>query len=466
MKKNEIVEVKIEDIGMNGEGIGKVNGYTLFIKDAIIGDKVKAQVTKAKKNYGYARLQDLLLPSNDRVEPACPVATKCGGCQIQELSYEKQLAFKADKVRNNLKRIGNISDEVLDEITEPIIGMNKPYRYRNKAQYPIGRDKKGKIIAGFYASHTHAIIPQMDCVIGAKMNATILNVVIKFMEKYEIEPYNEIMQEGLVRHVLIRVGNQTNELMVCLVINGEVLPHADKLVEKLVQIKHMTSITLNVNKANTNVIMGDETLTLWGTPYINSKISDINYRISPLSFYQVNSLQTEKLYRTVLDYAQLTGDEEVWDMYCGIGTITLFLARNAKRVYGVEIIPQAIANARENAEINNITNAEFFVGKAEEVLPNYYKEYEEKTGDKLAADVIVVDPPRKGCEEALLQTMVNMKPERIVYVSCDSATFARDVKYLEENGYRLTKVRVVDQFGHTVHTETVGLLEKNSRDGL
>ena len=467
MQKNDLVTVAIEDIGVGGEGIGKVDGYTLFIKDAIIGDVVEAKIVKAKKNYGYARLMNIVTPSENRVEkPACPMARRCGGCQIQEMKYGAQLAFKEGKVRGNLERIGEVPTELLDKVMQPIVGMEEPFHYRNKAQFPIGTDKEGHIITGFYAGRTHSIIPNTDCALGVAVNQKILEIILHFMENNHISAYDEEKHKGLVRHVLIRYGFKTDEIMVCLVINGEKLPHAEKLVDKLCKIPGMTSITISVNKAKTNVIMGNEIKLLWGQTYITDYIGNVKYQISPLSFYQVNPVQTEKLYGLALDYADLNGNETVWDLYCGIGTISLFLAQNAKQVYGVEIVPQAIDDARNNAKINDITNAEFYVGKAEEVLPEYYREYQESHGGETAhADVIVVDPPRKGCEESLLQTIVDMQPEKVVYVSCDSATLARDVKFLRENGYELKKITPVDQFPNTVHVETVVLLSHKKPDG-
>ena len=471
MQKNELVKVKIEDIGVGGEGIGKVDGYTLFIKDTIIGDVVEAKVMKAKKNYGYARLMNVLTPSEDRVEKVvCPMARKCGGCQIQEMKYPAQLAFKESKVRGNLERIGEVPGELLDQIMHPVVGMDEegmqPFRYRNKAQFPIGTDKDGRVTAGFYAGRTHSIIGNTDCVLGVEVNEEILNCILDFMEEFEIPAYDEVKHKGLVRHVLLRYGFKTDEIMVCLVINGKTIPHCHDLVGRLRQIPGMTSITLSSNTAKTNVIMGDTIRLLWGQEFITDYIGEIKYQISPLSFYQVNPVQTEKLYGLALDYAGLTGNETVWDLYCGIGTISLFLAKKAKQVYGVEIIPQAIDDAKNNAKINNITNAEFYVGKAEEVLPEYYKEYEKThNGETAHADVIVVDPPRKGCEESLLQTIVDMQPEKVVYVSCDSATLARDVKFLRAKGYELKDVTPVDQFPHTVHVETVVLLSHKKPDG-
>ena len=466
MQKNETAIVTIEDIGVNGEGIGRVDGYTLFIKDAVIGDVAEVKVTKAKKNYGYARLMRVITPSKDRVEPVCPHARRCGGCQIQEMSYERQLAFKQAKVKGNLERIGGFSPEVTEKTMDPIVGMDEPFYYRNKAQFPFGTDKAGNPVTGFYAGRTHDIIENTDCALGISVNKEILELTLEFMKRYKIASYNETTGEGLIRHALIRYGFKTGEIMVCYVINGKKIPHAEVLVEKLSAIKGMTSITISQNRNRTNVIMGETYETLWGQGYITDYIGDVRYQISPLSFYQVNPAQTEKLYGLALEYAQLSGHETVWDLYCGIGTISLFLAQQAREVQGVEIVPQAIEDARRNAEINGIENARFYVGKAEEVLPKYYENYaKEHPGEHARADVIVVDPPRKGCEESLLRTMVEMEPERIVYVSCDSATLARDLKFLcGEGGYRLEKWRAVDQFPMTVHVETVVLLSQQKPD--
>ena len=453
-RKNDLVTLEIEDCGIDGEGIGKADGFTVFVKDAVIGDTVTAKIIKAKKNYGYGRLMEVLKPSPYRVEPKCKFARQCGGCQLQALSYDQQLVFKTNKVKGHLERIGGFTDIPM----EPIIGMDELFHYRNKAQFPVGRNKEGKIVTGFYAGRTHNIIENRDCALGVAENKEVLDRVIAHMEKYGIEPYNEATGKGLVRHVLIRYGYFTKEVMVCLILNGNKLPKEEQLVKSLCEIPGMTSITINVNKKRSNVILGEEICLLWGQEYITDRIGDISYQISPLSFYQVNPMQTQKLYAKALEYADLHGEETVWDLYCGIGTISLFLAQKAKFVRGVEIVPAAIENAKENAKLNGLENTEFFVGKAEEVLPREYK----KNG--VYADVIVVDPPRKGCDETLLETMVEMNPERIVYVSCDSATLARDLKYLCERGYELRKVCPVDQFGMTVHVETVVLLSQQKPD--
>ena len=577
-QKNELFVVEIEDIGNDGEGIGKADGFTLFVKDAVVGDTVEARIVKVKKNYAYARLEKVLKPSPFRVEAKCACHRQCGGCQLQTLSYEKQLEFKDRKIRDSLTRIGGFAPEYVDSHMEPIVGMEEPFRYRNKAQYPVGTDKNDRIVTGFYAGRTHSIISNTDCLLGTEENKEILNSILEYMRENHVSAYDEVNGTGLVRHILIRKGFASGEIMVCLVINRnmtqlsggrkrkdshagreikdsgkenrqgigkvkengrnteeawqvngrksvavrraseaeqerlhqlsevkqertyqaserdlgsaggigakvqqvnepqkeqEYLPGQKALIGKLAGFKNMTSVSVSINTEKTNVIMGKEIHTLWGSDTISDTIhvrdmtqagypftgKGLTFRISPLSFYQVNPGQTEKLYSLALQYAGLTGAETVWDLYCGIGTISLFLAGSARKVYGVEIVPQAIADARENAARNGIGNAEFFVGKAEEVLADFYEgnESEEKP------DVIVVDPPRKGCDERCLEAMLKVQPERIVYVSCAPATLARDLRILCDGGYGIERVRGVDQFGMTVHVETVALLTRKAQ---
>lgn len=473
LEKNQKYEITIEDMGNEGEGIGHIDGMAVFVKDAVVGDVARIKIIKAKKNYAYGRLMELVKPSAFRVEPICPLARKCGGCSIMQVSYEKQLEWKQDKVMNCLKRIGGITD--VEEKMEPIIGMGRTedfpaIRYRNKAQFPVRRDKDGRLAIGFYAGRTHSVIDTDVCYLQDKVNDEIIRRFRDFMDRYSIETYDEEKHTGLVRHILTRVGRKTGEVMICLIINGNELIGIcgkdrkngkcqnveQEFVKQMADIPGITSISININKEKTNRILGDKCRTIWGQDYITDYIGNVKYQISPLSFYQVNPEQTEKLYRKALEYAGLQGDELVWDLYCGIGTISLFLAQKAKKVMGVEIVPAAIEDARRNAEINGIKNVEFFVGKAEEVLPQQF----EKTGEH--ADVIVVDPPRKGCDEVTILTMVKMQPERIVYVSCDPATLARDVKMLVKGGYAVEKVCAVDQFGHSGHCESIALLQKSN----
>lgn len=449
-KKNEEITLNIDDVGNNGEGIGHLRGYTFFVKGALPGEKIKARVMKQKKSYGYARLSEILTPSPNRVKPVCPAAGVCGGCTLQHLSYEEQLRHKEKKVRDCLTRIGGVDLSTVEWL--PILGMTegkeRPWHYRNKAQFPVRADKKGQPVTGFFAGRSHSLIPVSSCPIQHPVMNEAAECVIEFMREFDILPYEEETHTGLVRHIYVRRGHHTGEVMVCLIINGDSLPYSDRLVERLLKIEGMASILFNVNKERTNVILGSRIYLLWGKRYIEDRIGDIHYRISPESFYQVNPAQTKRLYETVLLFADLKGEEKVWDLYCGIGTISLFLARYASHVFGVEIVPEAVENARENAKQNGIDNVSFVCGAAEDV----------DAGQDV--DVIVVDPPRKGCDTALLDTMVKMQPEKIVYVSCEPATLARDLKYLGERGYAVRKARACDMFPQGGHVEGVCLLSR------
>lgn len=462
-EKNEILELQIEAIGSEGEGIAHVNGYTLFVKDTVPGDRIEAKVVKTGKNFGYARCERIIEPSPDRIEPVCPISKRCGGCQFQHLSYEAELRFKQEKVFNCIKRIGGFKDEEIPML--PIIGCEEIMHYRNKAQFPVGVDKNGEIVTGFYAERSHEIVDTTKCYIQVEENELILETLKAFMKKYKISAYEEKINpktrkpekaKGLVRHIMTRKGFATGEIGICVVINGNTLPNAAEFTDMMLKAfegrndVRITSICVNINKKVTNVIFGDELKCIYGKPYIVDMIEDIKFKISPFSFYQVNPAQTRKLYGKALEFAGLTGEEVVWDLYCGIGTISLFLAKKAKEVYGVEIVPAAVENAKENAKLNGIENAYFTVGKAEDEAKKLPK-----------PDVIVVDPPRKGCDEKLLETIMNYKPERVVYVSCDPATLARDLKVLcGDGGYKLEEVQAVDQFSRGVHVETVALLSK------
>ena len=476
--KDEIVTLTITDMTDAGEGIGRAKGFALFVKDAVVGDRVKAKVIKVLKTYGYARLLEVEEPSKDRAEPRCLEARRCGGCQLQALSYPTQLSFKEGQVRAALERIGGFAGEDVDRVLAPISGMDgegeEPWGYRCKTQIPIG-EREGKVIAGFYAGRTHDIIPMESCALAAPGTQEILDSVLSWMREWGIPAYREETHTGLVRHVLIRSGYRSGEWLVCLVATKNTVPHEEELIARLRDIPGIQSISLNSNPDRTNVILGRENRTLWGEESIRDSLRTLQvqrtdqgfvftpteeetfFAISPLSFYQVNPAQTEKLYSLVRYFAQLTGEESVWDLYCGVGTIGLTLARQAKSVYGVEIIPAAVENARENARRNGITNARFSAGKAEEVLPAHVKD----TGERV--DVAIVDPPRKGCDAALLQCLLEAEPERILYVSCNPATLARDLKILTEGGtYHLEAVAPVDLFPQTVHVECVVLLAKVS----
>ena len=459
LKKNDLADIFIEDMTNEGEGVGKADGFAFFVKDTVIGDEVRIRATKMKKSYGYGRLEKILKPSPDRVEPVCPVSRQCGGCQIQSMSYEAQLKFKKNKVKNNLIRIGGFSKEYIDDITEDIIGDDREFNYRNKAQFPVGKDREGNIITGFYAGRTHSVISCTDCAIGVRENDIILKTILKLMKRYGISAYDENTGTGLVRHILLRKGFKTGQIMICLVINGDKIPAEDDVVSGLLEINgtlnheygsSIESVSYSINKEATNVIMGDNYHVIYGKGTIEDTLMGLSFTISPLSFYQVNPLQTEKLYEEAIAYADIKENEEVWDICCGIGTITLAMAREAHRVHGIEIIPQAIEDARENAERNGIDNAEFICAAAEEYLPSH--------ADEIHADAIVMDPPRKGMDERALEAVLTVSPSRIVYVSCDSATLSRDLKFLCEHGYELKKIRPVDMFPQTIHCEVIALL--------
>lgn len=469
-KKNDTLILKIEDMGKDGEGIGHADGYALFVKGALAGETVRVRIMKLKKQYGFARLLEVTEPSPQRTTPLCPSAAACGGCTLQHMDYAGQLAFKEKKVHDCLIRIGGVDMDKMECL--PILGMHsddvgvaaEPWHYRNKAQFPVRSDEQGNPVTGFFAGHSHRLIPADDCQIQHPLINKAVSLIINFMKTYSIPAYREAEHKGLVRHIYVRRGYHTKQMMVCLVINGTSLPHVSELTEMLKQIEGMTSICLNHNTSRTNVILGPETELLWGSPIIEDTIGGVKYQISPLSFYQVNPIQTEKLYQTVRQFADLQGGETVWDLYCGIGTISLFLAsqtplKKSGRVIGVEIVPEAIENAKANARLNAITNADFYCGAAEDVVGNLTKQGETK------ADVIVVDPPRKGCDTKLLHTIVQMAPEKIVYVSCDPATLARDVKMLGAEGYEVKKVRAVDMFPQGGHVETVVLLSHKKPDG-
>ena len=435
----------------NGEGIGHRDGYPLFVKDAVIGDTAEVVVTKCGKSYGFGRILRILEPSPDRTVPRCPLAAPCGGCQLQALSYPAQLRFKENKVRQHPIRLGGFEPARIGALLEPILGMEEPWRYRNKAQIPFGTDKNGQLTAGYYAARSHRIVPMTDCVLNRPGFDEVLRRVLAFAKKHQLSPYDEESGKGLLRHLLIRQAAGSGEWMVCLVLNARKLPHAEELVRSLCEIPGMADISLCVNTARSNVILGQELIPLFGPGHITEQIGGLTFHLSPLAFFQVNPAQTEKLYAKALEYAALTGRENVWDLYCGTGTISLFLARHAARVRGVEIIAPAIENAKENAALNGIPNAEFFVGRSEEIFPEHCRRHPEES-----PDVVVLDPPRAGCDAALLQALLACRPKRIVYVSCNSATLARDLKLLCADGaYRLEKACPVEMFAQTVHVETV-----------
>ena len=452
VEKDKEYIFNIEALGYEGEGIAKIEGYPVFIPGALIGEKVKVIITKVKKNFAYGNLLEILEESDKRRIPDCRSYNVCGGCTAQHLSYEEQLDFKFSRVKDCIRKIGGLDDSI---VKYPI-GMENVYRYRNKVQFPVGM-VNGKLSIGFFSEKSHEIIDMDTCLLQDEESEQIIAIIRKWMNDYSIMPAKndgKFFKKGLIRHIVVRRAFNTNEIMVILVTTNKEIPYIEKLIETL-NSKNcaIRSIVQNINDKDTNLVMGEKCITLWGADYICDYIGKYKFNISPLSFFQVNPVQTEVLYNKALEYADLNGDEVVFDAYCGTGTISLFLSQKAKMVYGVEIIPQAIDNAKVNAEINNVKNAQFYVGKSEEIIPQLIK-------DGIIPDVIVVDPPRKGCDSKLLDALGKAKPRRIVYVSCDPSTLARDLKYLESHGYKTQEIQPVDMFPMTKHIENVAFLTK------
>ncbi|MCA1041904.1 23S rRNA (uracil(1939)-C(5))-methyltransferase RlmD [Bacillus infantis] len=444
VQKNDYIDVMFEDLTHDGAGVAKVDGYPLFVPNGLPGERAQVKVTKVNKGYGFGRLMEIYEESPHRVNAPCPIYKECGGCQLQHLSYQGQMLAKEKQVRDVLTRIGKLEDVKV----HPVLGMSEPWRYRNKAQVPIG-EHEGGLIGGFYQQRSHQIIDMKECLIQQEKNDEVVQTVKEICAKYGVRAYDEGRHKGELRHIMARHGLVTGEVMVVLITRTNELPNRKKITEEIAaSIKGIKSIVHNVNPKKTNVIFGDVTRVIWGEEVIYDYIGDIRFAISARSFYQVNPEQTKVLYEKALEYADLSGEESVIDAYCGIGTISLFLAQKAKKVFGVEIVPEAIEDAKRNAALNGITNAEFAVGEAEKVIPDWYKE-----GNQ--ADVLVVDPPRKGCDEDLLQTILSMKPKKVVYVSCNPATLARDLRILEDGGYKTEEVQPVDMFPQTMHCEAV-----------
>ncbi|WP_415295398.1 23S rRNA (uracil(1939)-C(5))-methyltransferase RlmD [Clostridium perfringens] len=453
VEKNKEYIFDIISQGYEGEGIAKIdNKYPIFIEGALKGEKVKVRIVKVNKNFAYGKLMEVLEASEERVNPPCAIYKRCGGCKLQHASYKAQLDFKWDRVKDCVSKIGKLDPSI---VKYPL-GMENPWRYRNKVQLPIGLIN-GEVKIGFFAPRSHDIIDMESCLIQDEIGDKVVKLTREWIEKFNIRPYNvdgEYDEKGIVRHIMIRRGFTTNEVMVVLVTNGEKLPHKEEFVDLMVKnIPGIKSVIQNINSKKTNVILGLESKTLWGEDTISDYIGDFRFNISPLSFFQVNPTQTEVLYGKALEYANLTGNEEVFDAYCGTGTITLFLSQKAKKVYGVEIIPQAIDNAWINAKENKVENVEFFVGESEVVIPDLINK-------GVKADVVVVDPPRKGCDKKLLDAITNIDAKKIVYVSCDPSTLGRDLQVLEDNGYKTLEVQPVDMFPNTAHIENVAKLIK------
>ena len=501
LQKNDLITLEITDLTEEGQGVGKKDGLVFFVKDSVMGDLVEARILKAKKNYAYAKVEKLLEASPYRITPLCPVAGKCGGCQLQHLSYEKELAWKEDRIAQSLIRIAGLSPEEVESKKEEILG-GVLSRYRNKAQYPVqsrkeirsgratsvsdwkvdgkwpgknkieAKEKSSDLSMGFYGFHSHRIIETEDCLINSAENPLILECIKEWAKEYKISGYEEETGKGLLRHIFLRKGFSTGEILLCLVLNGKSLPHGKELWERMQDLSFsveeggqvqgsIVGLCVNINEGSGNAILGRETRCLYGKDSIEDEIGELSFSISVPSFYQVNPVQTEKIYGKALEYAALTGEETVWDCYCGIGTISLFLAQKAKQVYGLEIVPEAIENAKKNAEKNGLHNTEFYVGAAEEVLPKWVEEQKREGKDVgNLVDVVSLDPPRKGCDETCLSAVLELSPKRIVYVSCDPGSLARDIKYLGEGGYKLEKWVGIDNFPRTGHVETIALLQK------
>ena len=447
--KNREYEIKIDNLGMNGEGIGRIEGFTMFVPGALPSEKIRIKAVKVGKAYGYGKLLEVVESSSHRVRPSCQYAGHCGGCQLQHMSYSLQLDFKKQLVKDAIERIGGLEDVIIHDT----IGMEEPWRYRNKMQFPVGM-LKDKLAIGFYAPRSHNIIDMDSCHIQHGINDNIIKLVRDFMSDFNIKPYDESIHHGIIRHVVSKIGFQSREVMAIIVTNGDILPHKDKLIQRLRrEVPGIVSIVQNINSQKTNVILGKKNVVLWGKDHIMDSIGNLKFKISPLSFFQVNPLQTAVLYNKAVEYANLTGNEDVIDAYCGIGTISLFMAQRARKVYGIEVIAQAIEDAKINASENDIHNVEFIVGQAEVVVPDMAK-------GGLKPDVVVVDPPRKGCDPKLLDAVIHAQPKRMVYVSCNPATLARDLRYLSERGYKAVEVQPVDMFPQTAHVETVCLISK------
>lgn len=448
IKKNDYFDIDIIDIGINGEGIGKIDNFTIFVDNALPNEKVNVKIVKVNKNYGYGKLIKILTPSPFREKPICKHFNQCGGCNLLHLDYDKQLDVKTSFVQANLKKIAKIEDIKVNKA----IGMAKPFHYRNKASFPI--NFTDKINIGFYKPRSHNIVNIESCVIQHPINNIIINKFKEFIKESGISIYNENTNKGDLRHIVTRISNKTNELLICVVINNTKFLYENLLINKLKDIPNLDSIVINFNTQNNNVILGNKTKNILGKGYIVDYIKDLKFNISPLSFYQINPIQTEILYQTALDFCSLKGNEIVFDAYCGIGTISLFLAKNCKKVYGIEIVEDAIKNAIENAKLNNISNVNFFVGKSEEIIPKLIFE------ENIKPDLIVVDPPRKGCDKTLLDAIAKTNINKLVYVSCDNATLARDINYLFNFGFKLNKLQPVDMFCNTTHIECVALITR------
>lgn len=450
LSKNDKIELNIDALTSEGSGVGRYNGLAVFVNDTVPGDRIIAHIIKRSKNYAVGKIEKILSPSPSRIESDCPYSQRCGGCSFRNMTYDEELKYKLSRVNDSLERIGHLAIQ-----TEEIIGAKSVDHYRNKAQYPVSVCE-GELFAGFYAYKSHRIIPCSDCRLQPKEFEQGIKAFEKWVEAADVTSYDENTGRGLLRHIYFRKGFATDELMACAVINGDSIPKADLLIDLLRKnLSNLKSVVVNINKSKTNVILGKTSKTIWGSDTINDRLLGKSFVISPNSFYQVNHSQCERLYEKAKEYAGLTGSEVLLDLYCGVGTIGLTMADGAKRLVGIEIIPQAVENAKINAALNNITNAEFICADAA-------KGAELLREEGITPDVIILDPPRKGCDKALLDTVVQMAPKKIVYVSCDSATLARDLEILKNKDYITQRVTAVDMFPRTPHVEAVAQIVRNN----
>lgn len=449
IQKNEVIEGKVIDLTHEGHGVVKLDRYPIFVPNALINETIEFKVIKVKKNFAIGKLLEIKKESEERVEPPCVYYHKCGGCQLQHMTYQAQLNMKKEQVVNLFHRKADFKDTIIHDT----IGMDNPWFYRNKSQVPVGKNNENKVITGFYRQRSHDIIDMDECLIQDNMHQDVLNQLKLWFNELNISIYNERKKQGLMRHVVIRTGHHSRELMVVFVTNGKKFKQSDVLTEKLVAaFPEIVSVKHNVNDTHSNVIMGETSYTLYGKDEIQDTLSDVTFKISDQSFYQINSIQTEKLYQRAIEYAELKGEETILDTYCGIGTIGLYMAPKAQRVYGVEIVPEAIADAKQNATLNQFENTTFVCGKAEEVILKW-------KAQGIKPDVVMVDPPRKGCDETFLETLLELNPRKIVYISCNPSTQQRDAQQLAQR-YKLTQITPVDMFPHTTHVETVAQFER------
>ncbi len=456
LKKNEEYVVEIIDNGFKGEGISKIENFTIFVDGAIKGEKIKIKILKVTSSHAFGKIIEIIEKSENRIEEDCSTYKKCGGCELRHIDYETTINMKKYSVENTLKKTLSRNDINVNEV----IKMDNPYFYRNKLQYPIGVDDNNNPVMGVYAQRSHKIIETNECRIQNKLCQNISNDIFKFIKENNIKVYNERTLTGSIRHIIVRIGIKTNEVLVTLVTNERKIEKEDLLVKYITEkYKVIKTIAKNINSKNTNVILGNKTEIIFGDGYIEDYIGKFKFKISPRSFYQVNPVQTEKLYSKAVEYASLTGEETIFDLYCGIGTIGIFASDNVKKIYGIETIKEAIDDAKENAKINAVNNSEFFVGDVEKVLPEFIKER------NITADVIFIDPPRKGCDNTALETILNIEPKKIVYVSCNPASLARDLKTLEEK-YKIEKLAICDMFPFTHHIECVSVLTLKNADNI